>query len=120
MSNAINWFEIFVADLDRACAFYQSVLGIELRREVFNGMPMAIFPAATGVGGALVRDDRRAPGPGPLVYLNADGMLDACLERARKAGGAIVLPKTGIGEPGFIAVLRDTEGNTVGLHSARA
>jgi len=53
------------------------------------------------------------------VYLNASGKLDACLERVVPAGGAVVMPKTDIGDPGFIAVVRDTEGNLVGLHSER-
>ena len=30
MSNPVNWFEIYVQDLDRAKAFYEAVLGIEL------------------------------------------------------------------------------------------
>jgi uncharacterized protein len=33
------------------------------------------------------------------------------------AGGMILQPKFSIGEPGWIAMIRDTEGNTVGLHS---
>jgi predicted enzyme related to lactoylglutathione lyase len=31
----------------------------------------------------------------------------------------VVQPKTDIGPPGFIALVRDTEGNVVGLHSER-
>jgi len=54
---------------------------------------------------------------GSLIYLNVDGRLDACVARVAKAGGAIVLPRTGIGEHGFIAMVRDPEGNVVGLHS---
>ena len=38
----------------------------------------------------------------------------------RFAGGKVVMPKTDIGPPGFIALVRDTEGNVVGLHSERA
>src|SRR5689334_20953663 len=113
MSNAIDWFEIFVSDLDRAVRFYEKTLGIELRREDFAGKPMAVFLAAqTGVGGALVRDGERAPvtaTAGTLVYLNASGKLDACLERVAAAGGTVVLPKTDIGDPGFIATIKDTE-----------
>ena len=41
-------------------------------------------------------------------------------ERVRGAGGVLIMPKTDIGVPGFIAVLRDTEGNSVALHSPRA
>ena len=119
MSNAINWFEIFVQDLNRATHFYEATLAIELRREDYAHKPTVVFPNADGVGGALVQDPARKPGDGTLVYLNAGGKLDACLQRVAAAGGAVVLPKTDIGDPGFIALIRDTEGNTVGLHDER-
>ena len=35
MNNAVNWFEIFVADLDRAVRFYETTFAIALRREDF-------------------------------------------------------------------------------------
>jgi hypothetical protein len=121
MKNAIDWFEIFVADLERAQRFYELTLGVELKREDYARVPSAVFPGAgEGISGGLVQDPMRRPGPGgSLVYLNASGKLDACLERVVPAGGAVVMPKTDIGDPGFIAVVRDTEGNLVGLHSER-
>ncbi len=121
-TNAIHWFEIFVTDMDRACRFYEKTLGLELQREKFRERPMAIFPAEqTGVAGTLVQDPRRAPSEaGAIVYFAANGKLDACIDRVKGAGGAVLLGKTDIGEPGFIALIRDTEGNTVGLHAERA
>jgi predicted enzyme related to lactoylglutathione lyase len=117
MKNALSWFEIFVNELDRACAFYESVLAIRLRHEDFLGQPMAIFPQAEG-GGALVRDADNPVGTGgTMVYLDATGKLDACLDRVPGAGGVVVRPRTSIGRAGFIALVRDSEGNTVGLHS---
>lgn len=124
MSNhPIHWFEIFVGDFDRAVRFYETMLGIELRRATEDGRPMAIFASAVtdGVGGALVRQAGREPtAAGALVYLDANGKLDASLARVERAGGAVIQPKTDIGPPGFIALVRDTEGNVVGLHSERA
>ena len=65
MQNAIRWFEIPVADIDRAQTFYETVLA-----------------------------------------------------RVEAAGGRIVAPKSALPPGmGFIAHLRDTEGNEVGLHS---
>jgi uncharacterized protein len=121
-SNAINWFEIFVDDLDRASRFYQTTLGIELNRVIFGGLSQALFPAERGgVGGALVRDPKRpGGGAGTLVYLNANGKLEAALERVAAAGGSVRLAKTDIGDPGFIALIQDTEGNVIGLHSRRS
>src|SRR5262245_1599414 len=117
--SAVHWFEIFAADFERAVRFYQTTLGVDLRREPQGPKPMALFPyeRGSGVGGSLVADADRAGTGGTLVYLDADGKLDACLKRAVEAGGAVVLPRTDIGDPGFIAVIRDSEGNVVGLHS---
>ena len=119
MHNALNWFEIFVKDMPRAQRFYEAMLDIPLRAETFGGLPHAIFPAQ-GLAGALVKDPNRQPGAGgPTLYLNCNGMLDACRARVAKAGGSVVMPKTDIGQPGFIAMVQDTEGNTVGLHAER-
>lgn len=122
MSNVINWFEIPVTDLPRAQAFYEQILGQKLKAEVFGGMPMAIFPyGEKGVGGALAKMERRKPSSdGSLTYLNCNGALDAVLSRVASAGGRIVVPRTDIGPPGFIAIILDCEGNSVGLHSARS
>ena len=122
MANALTWFEIPTLDLDRAVHFYESVLGVRLKRDVFGGVPHAMFPAGqSDAGGALIQDGRRKPSTeGTLIYLDVAGKLDACVERIRGAGGTLLMPKTDIGDPGFIAVLRDTEGNSVALHSPRA
>ena len=121
MSNAINWFEIFVTDMPRAVAFYEGTLALALKQEAFDGLPMAVFPAADpAVAGALVKHPTRGPSEsGALVYLNVAGRLDAVLSRIAAHGGSVVMPKTDVGEPGFIALVRDTEGNVVGLHSPR-
>jgi uncharacterized protein len=116
MKNAVNWFELPVVNLERAQKFYETVLGVKLKPEVFGGMPMAIFPYQGGVGGALLKDARFRPtADGAVVYLAAEG-LEGCLKRVEAAGGKVMLPRTDIGDPGFIALVLDTEGNRVGLH----
>jgi predicted enzyme related to lactoylglutathione lyase len=121
MRNTVNWFEIFVSDFGRAVAFYEKLFEVELKKEIFEGLENAIFPAhEDAVTGALVKHPTRRPLPdGTLVYLNAGGKLDALLGRVAALGGEVVMPKRDIGEPGFIALIRDTEGNVVGLHAPR-
>jgi predicted enzyme related to lactoylglutathione lyase len=118
--NAINWFEIPVTDMARAVRFYEAVLATQLKREVFGGHDHSIFTAPEpGVAGALVKAPHLEPSAaGARIYLDAPE-LDACLARVPAAGGAVIMPKTDIGEPGFIAIVRDTEGNAVGLHQPR-
>jgi predicted enzyme related to lactoylglutathione lyase len=121
MATALSWFEIPTTDLDRAIRFYETVLAVSLRREVFEGVAMAVFPHGDKApGGALIQDAQRKPASdGVLIFLNTAGQLDACLERIAKAGGKVLTPKLDIGAPGFIATLRDTEGNVVALHQER-
>jgi predicted enzyme related to lactoylglutathione lyase len=123
MQRAVSWFEIAVRDLDRATRFYEQVLGAPLKREVFFGTPLAVFPyELPATGGALIpAAPEHAPGgSSSVVYLSAEGKLDECIGRVAKAGGEVVQPRTAIGPAGFIALIRDSEGNTVGLHSQSA
>jgi hypothetical protein len=119
--NAINWFEIPTTDLARAQRFYEIVLETKLRNEDFGPTPMCIFEVpAPGVAGALIfTADRKPSSEGTLVYLNTGGAMNACLARVTKAGGQVVMPRTDIGPPGFIALIRDPEGNVVGFHEER-
>ncbi|QGW81763.1 VOC family protein [Variovorax paradoxus] len=121
MQNAISWFEIPVADIDRAQAFYETVLGRTLRRQEFGGETLAVFPYDNpATGGALqagANASARA-GSGIRIYLDCMPSIDAVLSRVEAAGGQIVAPKSALPEGmGFIAHLRDTEGNEVGLHA---
>jgi hypothetical protein len=116
--NAVNWFEIATTDIERAARFYERILDVKLRRELFGGVPHAIFPGDDeGVHGALVHDKTLQPGStGTRVYLNAP-KLDEALARTPEAGGRVVMPRTSIGKNGYIAMIVDTEGNTVALHT---
>ncbi len=120
MKNTINWFEIPVADMDRALAFYSSLFDTKL--ELMQGMPdvtMAMLPAdEEGVGGAIVKHAQMKPSAdGTHVYINGGDDLAPMLGRVEPAGGKVIMPKTSIGENGYMALITDTEGNTVGLHS---
>ncbi|MDK2124425.1 VOC family protein [Parachitinimonas caeni] len=119
--NAINWFEIPSHDFNRATAFYEALYAETLRLDTdFPGMKMAILPHGDeDVGGAVVHAEHLRPSSdGMLPYLNAGADLAQMLGRVEAAGGAIIMPKTHLGEKiGYIAIFRDSEGNHVGLHS---
>lgn len=114
------WFEIPVADLDRAARFYETLIGAPLPREDF-GMPIAIFPrrAEDAGTGCLAQGPSMTPSTaGSLVYLNVDPSLDVALARVAEAGGQVVQPRTALPPGmGFFAKIEDTEGNHVGLHA---
>ncbi len=120
----VGWFDIYVEDMDRAQAFYETVLDTTLSPMGDPNDPTAEMRAfgddftSHGAGGALVKLEYAKPGPGgSMVYFACD---DCAVEEARAtaAGGSVVRPKFSIGDHGFVSLITDTEGNMVGLHSA--
>ena len=87
------------------------------------GEPQAFFPSdqtSTSVGGAIVKSDRLTPSmTGTLIYLNLGTVenLEQALARVESSGGKLLMPKTDIGDPGFIGMIQDSEGNCIGLHA---
>lgn len=118
--NPVIWFEIPVVDLDRATAFYEAVFGYTLATSEMGPLLMAMFPmkeATEGAAGSLVRGDGYVPAKtGTVIYFSVQD-IPATLERVVAGGGKALLPKTSIGEYGFIGRFEDTEGNIVALHS---
>jgi predicted enzyme related to lactoylglutathione lyase len=124
MQNAISWFEIAATDLDRAQKFYEAIFGISMTPLDLPNIKMRMFPLddmMTQVGGALVDSGgfhKVSATDGPLIYLNANPDVQNVLDKVVNAGGSIIVPKTEISpEYGFMAVISDTEGNRIGLHS---
>lgn len=121
--NPVNWFEIPVTDLTRARAFYETVLETELAETEMGPNRMAWFPMEAGKDGAsgtLIQGEGYTPShSGSLVYINVP-KIDAALEKVNSSGGQTLVPRTSIGEHGFIAHFEDTEGNRVAFHEAHA
>ncbi len=127
--NPVGWFEIYVSDLARARAFYEIVLNIQMQPlpspdGMEGGFEMLMFPSdmenqAPGSGGTLCRMDGFTPGAGgTLIYFSCE---DCGVEASRvaAAGGQVFREKVSIAPYGFIALIIDTEGNMIGLHSMK-
>jgi uncharacterized protein len=124
MNHAISWFEIPSVDLDRATKFYETIFGVQLFPVDIAQIKMRMFPIddpMTGIGGAVVHAEgfyEPSNSAGPLIYLNGNPDVQHVLDKVEAAGGKIIVPKTEISpEHGFMAVIIDTEGNRIGLHS---
>src|SRR5262245_65567415 len=98
MANQIVWCDIPVLDVDRAVKFYSAVLGAAVKKQEFSGMTMAILPHNDGeVGGCLFESaDDKPSDKGPMIYLNANGGLDAAIDAVVPNWGKVLEPKPAI------------------------
>jgi predicted enzyme related to lactoylglutathione lyase len=121
-NNPIGWFEIYVQDMSRARAFYESVFATRLERLEGPDIEMWAFgmqPDRPGAAGALVRmEGFPSGGNSTIVYFTCSDCATEA-KRASESGGKIFKDKFSIGQYGFIALVFDTEGNMIGLHSMK-
>lgn len=122
--NVVGWFEIPVANMDRAKAFYEKVFNITISVHDLGELQMGWFPSAPdkkGASGSLVQHGMYKPSAtdGPLIYFTCPDLVME-LSRVKEAQGEIMKPKTEIGGGhGFMALVKDTEGNRIALHSLK-
>lgn len=120
--NMIGWFEIPVRDMDRAKAFYETVFKITISVHDLGGFIMGWFPyeeSVKGISGSLVKHEMYQPSDhaGVLIYFSCKDVT-AETARAAGAGGEVLREKTAIGEGhGYMALIKDSEGNRIALHS---
>lgn len=134
MTHAISWVEIPSTDFERAVDFYTTVLNREIDvyepepEDVDNGRAGMFHTEEGEVGGMIVEVEsfttesgatiRYAPtaDSGPVVYLSVEDVDDA-LARAESVGGEVLVGKESVPDMGHYAILKDTEGNRIGLFS---
>lgn len=119
--NRVVWCDIPVADLDRASAFYREVLAIGVQRMQFDGGAFALLDHDQGNGACLVQQPGYAGNTdGPLVYFNCDQRLPEAVAAVAPNGGRVIEALHPIGPHGLRAIVLDSEGNRIALHSSAA
>jgi predicted enzyme related to lactoylglutathione lyase len=115
------WVDIPTLDLDRAIRFYSAVLGGAVQKQDFPGMSIGLLPhfdEDNAVSGCLFsKPDEQPCDRGALVYLNVQGRLEEAVAAVAPNGGKVIYPPHQIGPHGFRAVIHDSEGNRIALHS---
>lgn len=116
--NRAVWFDIPVADLDRAAKFYAAILAIKVSKQEFNNFAFCVLEHDEGNGGCLVpKANEVSATAGILVYLNVNGRIRDAVSKVSANGGSVLETIHSIGPHGFRVIIKDCEGNRVALHS---
>lgn len=116
------WIEIPVKDMERAMQFYQVVFKLsptEITTDAVRRTTNLVNMTPEGHPGISLNQTQNfePSDKGTLVYLDVGADLIDHLNRVEAAGGAVIEPKTPMGDLGNYATIRDTEGNVLALYS---
>ncbi|OWK45213.1 VOC family protein [Fimbriiglobus ruber] len=120
MSRVVH-FEIHATEPDRAVTFYTELFGWKFDK--WAG-PMDYWLITTGPdgtrginGGMIRRPHPLAGNDGVIAYVCTVDVkdLDQSLAKGQTLGGTVALPKMPIPGMGWLAYLKDTEGNVFGM-----
>jgi predicted enzyme related to lactoylglutathione lyase len=121
VSGRVVHFEVPFDDGDRARGFYKEIFGWQLQEMpemdytlVTSGPSGDSGPTEAGFinGGMMARQG--GPAQGPVIVVDVDS-IDSTLERISSLGGSTVTGKMPVGDMGFAAYAKDSEGNVIGL-----
>ena len=107
-------FEIPSANPDQSMAFYADVFGWSFQRFGADDYWMCKTgdTGEPGIDGAIML--RRDPSQ-PVVNSIIVDSVDQFSDRITNAGGNMVVPKTPIGDVGFVSYFKDVDGNIFGI-----
>ena len=126
-ANTLCWTDIPVTNLGRAIEFYSAVLGNEVSKMSEAGFEYGLLPheeqnssGCLCIGSDSAGSKNKPSQNGPLIYLSVEGRLNDAVKAARANGGKVLQDKHQIGPHGFRAIVVDSEGNRIALHSSAA
>jgi predicted enzyme related to lactoylglutathione lyase len=112
-------FEIHAENKDRAQRFYEELLGWTF--EQWGGDMYRLIDTGQGQGINGGMTQRRGPAPAEnapvaswVCTVDVDN-VDSYVEKAQALGGAVAVPKMPVPGIGWLAYVKDTEGNIFGM-----
>ncbi|MCB4791503.1 MAG: VOC family protein [Elusimicrobia bacterium] len=116
----VTGFEIPAANLKRAVKFFKNVFDWKIKEVEDEYTHVETVPTDNewmpkekgAVNGSLYK--KTSKDKGPLVVISV-ASIDKTFDKVKKAKGKIIVKKTGAGEWGYWAVIKDTESNLLEL-----
>lgn len=119
--NRVVHFEIHASTPQSLITFYSELFGWSFKQ--WGGAEYWLIETGAagepGINGALLQ--RRGPAPAAMQSVNSFvctvevGSLDHCLSKGTARGGTVAVPKMPVPGVGWLAYLKDPDGNIFGI-----
>jgi predicted enzyme related to lactoylglutathione lyase len=114
MANPFVHVELQTNDTTSARKFYTGLFGWKLQDVPMPGGTYTMIDVGSGTGGGMMRN----PVPGApshwLAYVAVDD-INASTKKAKELGAQVLLDVTEVGEFGWMSVITDPTGATLGM-----
>jgi uncharacterized protein len=114
MANPFVHVELQTNDTTSARKFYTSLFGWKMQDVPMPGGTYTMIDVGSGTGGGMMRN----PVPGApshwLAYVAVDD-INASTKKAKELGAQVLLDVTEVGEFGWMSVITDPTGATLGM-----
>ena len=125
MSNRVVHFEIPFDDADRASKFYADTFGWQMMSMPDMGYVLATTgptgeqgPTESGfINGGMLRRESHLKAPNIVIDV---ANIEEALKAVGEHGGSTVVERQPVGDMGFSAYFKDSEGNLIGLWETAA
>lgn len=123
MSGKVVHFEIPLDDVERGRKFFAEAFGWtinplpEMEYTLVGTAPTdeaGMLTEAGSINGGMFARSAQSPSSAPLITIDVDD-IDEALRKIESLGGTTVAPRMPVGDMGFAAYFKDTEGNVLGL-----
>jgi predicted enzyme related to lactoylglutathione lyase len=114
-----SWHELTTNDLPATISFYEQLFGWEKKSE-FDMGEMGIyhmFGRDRFTYGGMMKRTVEMPPPGWLHYIRVADSADAAVERAKNAGGKVMMGPMEVPGGDRVAILTDPQGAAFAVHS---
>lgn len=117
MPNDFCHMELNTDDVDKAKRFYGGIFDWKLEDMPMGpGMVYTSIQPPEGPGGGMQKKPMPEAPNAWLVYVQVSD-IDSIIQKARKLGGNVVVPRTPIPNMGHFAILTDPSGAAFGIYS---
>ena len=120
MNGNFVWFDLSANDVPGAIRFYTELFGWKKTNDMDMGPEMGTYHMfgrdRFTYGGMMNRPKGDKTPPHWLHYALVDS-ADAAAERAKQAGGQVIMGPMDVPGPDRVAVILDPQGAALGLHS---